>query len=204
MTSLKGKIAVVTGGTGVLGSNVSEGLLQASATVVVVGSRQETVDKALVKLTPVAEANGTSVTGYVCNVLKHEEIVALTEQIKADFGRVDVLVNAAGGNVGGANIMDDMNVYECDIESLHKVIDLNLWGTIYPCLTFGKIMAEQKSGSIINVSSMAAYDALSRVMGYSIAKEGVNALTKWLAQDFARKYGEKIRVNAIAPGFFIG
>ena len=204
MSSLKGKIAVVTGGTGVLGSNVSEGLLQASATVIVVGSRQETVDKAPAKLAPVAEANATSVTGYVCNVLKHEDIVALTEKIKADFGRVDILVNAAGGNVGGANIMDDMNVYECDIEALHKVIDLNLWGTIYPCLTFGKIMAEQKSGSIINVSSMAAYDALSRVMGYSIAKEGVNALTKWLAQDFARKYGDKIRVNAIAPGFFIG
>jgi NAD(P)-dependent dehydrogenase (short-subunit alcohol dehydrogenase family) len=204
MTSLSGKIAVVTGGTGVLGSNVSEGLLQASATVIVVGSRQETVDKALAKLSPVAKQNNTSVTGFVCNVLNKDEIVALTEKVKAQFGRVDILVNAAGGNVAGANIMDDMNVYESDFDALHKVIDLNLWGTIYPCLTFGKLMAEQKSGSIINVSSMAAYDALSRVMGYSIAKEGVNALTKWLAQDFARKYGDKIRVNAIAPGFFIG
>ncbi|MCQ2204568.1 MAG: SDR family oxidoreductase [Bacteroidales bacterium] len=204
MTSLKNKIAVVTGGTGVLGSNVSEGLLQASATVIIVGSRQETVDKALAKLEPTAKANGTTVTGFVCNVLNHEEIVALTEKVKKQFGRVDILVNAAGGNVAGANIMDDMNVYECDMEALKKVVDLNLWGTVYPCLSFGKIMAEQKSGSIINVSSMAAYDALSRVMGYSIAKEGVNALTKWLAQDFARKYGDKIRVNAIAPGFFIG
>lgn len=204
MQNLSGKIAVVTGGTGVLGSNVSEGLLQSHATVVIVGSRQETVDKALAKLTPVAEANQTTVTGYVCNVLKHEEITVLTEKIKADFKRVDILVNAAGGNVAGANIMDDMNIYECDMEALKKVIDLNLWGTVYPCLTFGKIMAEQKSGSIINVSSMAAYDALSRVMGYSIAKEGVNALTKWLAQDFARKYGDKVRINAIAPGFFIG
>ena len=204
MTNLKDKIAVVTGGTGVLGSNVSEGLLQAQATVIVVGSRQETVDKALAKLSPVASANGTTVTGFVCNVLNHDEITALTQKVKNQFGRVDILVNAAGGNVGGANIMDDMNVYECDMEALKKVVDLNLWGTVYPCLSFGKIMAEQKSGSIINVSSMAAYDALSRVMGYSIAKEGVNALTKWLAQDFARKYGDKIRVNAIAPGFFIG
>lgn len=204
MTDLRNKIAVVTGGTGVLGSNVSEGLLKAGATVVVVGSRQETVDKALAKLTPVAQENATSVSGYACNVLKHEEITRLTERIKTDFGRVDILVNAAGGNVAGANIMDDMNVYDCDFEALHKVVDLNLWGTVYPCLTFGKIMAEQKSGSIINISSMAAYDALSRVMGYSIAKEGVNALTKWLAQDFARKYGDKVRVNAIAPGFFIG
>ena len=90
------------------------------------------------------------------------------------------------------------------LEDLHRVIDLNLWATIYPCLIFGKVMAEQKSGSIINVSSMAAYDSLTRVMGYSIAKEGVNALTKWLAQEMAIKYSEKIRVNAIAPGFFIG
>src|SRR5574344_822663 len=99
MTSLAGKIAVVTGGTGVLGSNVSEGLLQASATVIVVGSRQETVDKALAKLSPIASANNTTVTGFVCNVLDHQEIVALTEKIKEQFGRVDVLVNAAGGNV---------------------------------------------------------------------------------------------------------
>ncbi len=201
---LKGKIAVVTGGTGVLGSNVSEGLLQASATVIIVGSRQETVDKALAKLAPVAEAHSTTVEGYVCNVLNHDDIVALTDKIADKYSRVDILVNAAGGNVAGANIMDDMDVFDSSIEDLHKVIDLNLWGTIYPCLTFGKIMAKQKSGSIINISSMAAYDALSRVMGYSIAKEGVNALTKWLAQDFARKYGDKIRVNAIAPGFFIG
>ncbi len=204
MADLRNKIAVVTGGTGVLGSNVSEGLIKAGATVVVVGSRQETVDKALAKLTPVAQEHATSVNGYACNVLKHEEITAITDRIKADYGRVDILVNAAGGNVAGANIMDDMNVYDCDFEALHKVVDLNLWGTVYPCLTFGKIMAEQKSGCIINISSMATYDALSRVMGYSIAKEGVNALTKWLAQDFARKYGDKIRVNAIAPGFFIG
>jgi NAD(P)-dependent dehydrogenase (short-subunit alcohol dehydrogenase family) len=100
--------------------------------------------------------------------------------------------------------MDDQHVFDMKDEDLRRVIDLNLYGTIYPCLVFGKIMAEQKSGSIINVSSMAAYDALSRVMGYAIAKEGVNALTKWLAQEMAIKYSEKIRVNAIAPGFFIG
>lgn len=204
MISLSGKTAVVTGGTGVLGSNVSEGLLQAGAKVIVVGSRQETVDKALAKLSPIAAENNTEVYGFVCNVLNHQEITDLTEKVKKQFGRVDVLVNAAGGNVAGANIMDDMNVFDSDMDALRKVVDLNLWGTVYPCLTFGKIMAEQKSGSIINVSSMAAYDALSRVMGYSIAKEGVNALTKWLAQDFARKYGDSLRVNAIAPGFFIG
>jgi NAD(P)-dependent dehydrogenase (short-subunit alcohol dehydrogenase family) len=196
---MKGKIAVVTGGTGVLGSNVSKGLLEAGATVLVVGSRQETVDKALAAL----RASG-DVHGVACNVLEPSEIEKVCDYVMEKWGRIDILVNAAGGNVPGATIMDDQHVWDMKKEDLNKVIDLNLYGTIYPCITFGKIMAQQKSGSIINVSSMAAYDSLTRVMGYAIAKEGVIALTKWLAQEMAIKYSEKIRVNAIAPGFFIG
>lgn len=196
---MKGKIAVVTGGTGVLGSNVSKGLLEAGATVLVIGSRQETVDKALQTLSPSGD-----VYGLACNVLEPSEIEKACAYVMEKWGRIDILVNAAGGNVPGATIMDDQHVWDMKKEDLNKVIDLNLYGTIYPCITFGKIMAQQKSGSIINVSSMAAYDSLTRVMGYAIAKEGVIALTKWLAQEMAIKYSEKIRVNAIAPGFFIG
>lgn len=197
--TLNGKIAVVTGGSGVLGSNVSQGLLEAGATVLVIGAHQNKVDAAVERLRQYGE-----VTGLVCNVLDSAEINKARDFVMEKWGRVDILVNAAGGNVPGATIMDDQHVFDMKDEDLHRVIDLNLYGTIYPCLAFGKIMAEQKSGSIINVSSMAAYDALSRVMGYAIAKEGVNALTKWLAQEMAIKYSEKIRVNAIAPGFFIG
>jgi NAD(P)-dependent dehydrogenase (short-subunit alcohol dehydrogenase family) len=120
------------------------------------------------------------------------------------WGRVDILVNAAGGNVTGGTVLDDEHVFDMKKEYITQVIDLNLYGTLYPCLAFGRIMAQQKEGCIINVSSMAAYTSLTRVMGYAIAKEGVNALTKWLAQEMAIKYSEKIRVNAIAPGFFIG
>ena len=197
--TLKGKIAVVTGGSGVLGSNVSQGLLEAGATVLVIGAHQNKVDAAVERLRQYGD-----VTGLVCNVLDSAEINKARDFVMEKWGRVDILVNAAGGNVPGATIMDDQHVFDMKDEDLRRVIDLNLYGTIYPCLAFGKIMAEQKSGSIINVSSMAAYDALSRVMGYAIAKEGVNALTKWLAQEMAIKYSEKIRVNAIAPGFFIG
>lgn len=197
--NLSGKIAVVTGGSGVLGSNVSQGLLEAGATVLVIGAHQNKVDAAVERLRQYGD-----VTGLVCNVLDSAEINKARDFVMEKWGRVDILVNAAGGNVPGATIMDDQHVFDMKDEDLHRVIDLNLYGTIYPCLAFGKIMAEQKSGSIINVSSMAAYDALSRVMGYAIAKEGVNALTKWLAQEMAIKYSEKIRVNAIAPGFFIG
>ena len=197
--TLNGKIAVVTGGSGVLGSNVSQGLLEAGATVLVIGAHQNKVDAAVERLRQYGD-----VSGLVCNVLDSVEINKARDFVMEKWGRVDILVNAAGGNVPGATIMDDQHVFDMKDEDLHRVIDLNLYGTIYPCLAFGKIMAEQKSGSIINVSSMAAYDALSRVMGYAIAKEGVNALTKWLAQEMAIKYSEKIRVNAIAPGFFIG
>lgn len=204
MKTLQGKIAIVTGGSGVLGSNVSEGLLGAGATVVVIGAHQNKVDATIERLQPVADKNGVQLTGYACNVLDPNEIDAVRDKIMAQFGRVDILVNAAGGNVPGATIMDDQHVFDMKREDLQHVIDLNLYGTIYPCLTFGKIMADQKSGSIVNVSSMAAYDSLTRVMGYAIAKEGVIALTKWLAQEMAIKYSEKIRVNAIAPGFFIG
>ena len=196
--NLIGKIAVVTGGSGVLGSNVSQGLLEAGATVLVIGAHQEKVDSAVERLNKYGEVHG-----LVCNVLDSNEIGKARDFVMEKWGRVDILVNAAGGNVPGATIMDDQHVFDMKDEDLRRVIDLNLYGTIYPCLAFGKIMAEQKSGSIINVSSMAAYDALSRVMGYSIAKEGVNALTKWLAQEMAIKYSEKIRVNAIAPGFFL-
>lgn len=199
MTDLKGKIAVVTGGSGVLGSNVSLGLLEAGATVLVIGAHQNKVDAAVEKL----QAYG-DVHGLACNVLDSKEIEKARDFVMDKWGRIDILVNAAGGNVPGATIMDDQHVFDMKDEDLRRVIDLNLYGTIYPCLAFGKIMAGQKSGSIINVSSMAAYDSLSRVMGYAIAKEGVNALTKWLAQEMAIKYSEKIRVNAIAPGFFIG
>lgn len=197
--TLNGKIAVVTGGSGVLGSNVSQGLLEAGATVLVIGAHQNKVDAAVERLRQYGD-----VTGLVCNVLDSAEINKARDFVMEKWGRVDILVNAAGGNVPRATIMDDQHVFDMKDEDLHRVIDLNLYGTIYPCLAFGKIMADQKSGSIINVSSMAAYDALSRVMGYAIAKEGVNALTKWLAQEMAIKYSEKIRVNAIAPGFFIG
>lgn len=197
-------VAVVTGGSGVLGSNVAEGLLKAGANVVIIGRHDDKVQAALERLNPVAEAHGAEVLGYVCDVLDRRDLDDVKERILLALGRVDILVNCAGGNVPGATIMDDQHVFDMKDEDLRAVIDLNLYGTIYPCLVFGRLMAEQKSGSIINISSMAAYDALSRVMGYAIAKEGVVALTKWLAQDMARKYSPNIRVNAIAPGFFIG
>ena len=197
---ISGKVAVITGGSGVLGSNIAEGFLKAGAKVIIIGAHQDRVDKAVERL----KSAGEDITGVACNVLDIESMNNVKDEVLAKWGRIDILVNAAGGNIPGGTLTPDQTIFDMEVPNLNKVVDLNLYGTVYPCLIFGKIMAEQKSGSIINVSSMTAYDAITRVPGYSMAKSAVKNFTKWLAQEMALKFSEKIRVNAIAPGFFIG
>ena len=197
---VSGKVAVVTGGSGVLGSNISEGLLKAGAKVAVIGAHSDRVEKALERL----RTTGGEVCGFTCNVLDMDSLREVKEKVLAQWGRVDILVNAAGGNIPGGTLTETQHVFDMKVEDLNKVVDLNLIGTVYPCLVFGEVMAAQKSGSIINVSSMASYEAITRVPGYSMAKSAVENFTRWMAQEMALKFSEKIRVNAIAPGFFIG
>lgn len=200
MFDISGKVALVTGGSGVLGSNIAEGFLRAGAKVIIIGAHQERVDKALEHLKTISD----SVWGVACNVLDMESLQAVKDKILAQWGRIDILVNAAGGNIPGGTLTVDQNIFDMNVADLNKVVDLNLYGSVYPCLVFGEIMAKQQSGSIVNVSSMAAYESITRVPGYSMAKSAVENFTRWLAQEMAIKFSEKIRVNAIAPGFFIG
>lgn len=197
---ITGKVAVVTGGSGVLGSNIAEGLLKAGAKVIIIGAHQERVDAALERLRKVSG----EVVGTVCNVLDIESLRSVKDKVLSEWGIVDYLINAAGGNIPGGTLTVDQNIFDMKVEDLNKVVDLNLYGTVYPCLVFGEIMASQQSGAIVNVSSMAAYESITRVPGYSMAKSAVENFTRWLAQEMAIKFSEKIRVNAIAPGFFIG
>lgn len=200
MFDISGKVALVTGGSGVLGSNIAEGFLRAGAKVIIIGAHQERVDKALEHLKTISD----SVWGVACNVLDMDSLQAVKDKILAQWGRIDILVNAAGGNIPGGTLTVDQNIFDMKVADLNKVVDLNLYGSVYPCLVFGEIMAKQQSGSIVNVSSMAAYESITRVPGYSMAKSAVENFTRWLAQEMAIKFSEKIRVNAIAPGFFIG
>lgn len=198
---IQGKVAVITGGSGVLGSNIAEGFLKAGAKVIIIGAHENTVATAVEKL---QAATGGDVSGMACNVLDVESLKAVRNQIMEQTGRIDILVNAAGGNIPGGTLQDDQSIFDMKIADLDKVVQLNLNGTVYPCFVFGEVMAQQKSGSIVNVSSMAAYESLTRVPGYSMAKSAVENFTRWLAQEMAIKFSEHIRVNAIAPGFFIG
>lgn len=197
---IRGKVAVVTGAGGVLGGSIALSLMNAGAKVVATDIRQENLDARVAELKLVHE----DAIGVVGNVLDLENLKGLAAEIKAKWGRIDILVNCAGGNVPGATLREDQTVFDMKIEDWEKVTNLNTNGTVYPCLAFGEVMAEQGSGSIINISSMATYSAITRVPGYSVAKTGINIFTQWLATELAQKFGEGVRVNAIAPGFFIG
>jgi NAD(P)-dependent dehydrogenase (short-subunit alcohol dehydrogenase family) len=198
--SVKGKVAVITGAGGVLGGSIANCLAQAGAKIVVLDIRQENLDQKVKEL----KANGGEAIGFMCDVLDMNNLQETANKIVAQWKRIDILINCAGGNIPGATISPEQTIFDMKIEDWDKVTTLNQNGTVFPCLAFGKIMAEQKEGSIINISSMATYSALTRVPGYSVAKTGINIFTKWLATELAQKFGEGIRVNAIAPGFFIG
>lgn len=196
---IKGRVIVMTGGTGVLGSCMVEYLAEQGAKVVVLARNKETGDKLV---------NGILAKGQEALFLQSDvNDKALLEQNCADvikkYGRIDVLINGAGGNMPGATIGPDKTIFDLDVDAFKKVVDLNLFGTVIPTMVFAKVMCEQKQGNIINISSESALRPLTRVVGYGAAKAAVTNFTKYLAIELATKYGEGLRVNAFAPGFFI-
>jgi NAD(P)-dependent dehydrogenase (short-subunit alcohol dehydrogenase family) len=197
---IRDKVAVVTGAGGVLGGSISGSLIKAGAKVVAIDIRQEKLDNRVEELKNL----GGEVIGLIGNVLDIESLERAAQSIVEKWNKIDILVNCAGGNISGATLTEDQTIFDMKIADWEKVTDLNMNGTVYPCLAFGKIMSQQGKGSIINISSMATYSAITRVPGYSVAKSGINIFTQWMATEMALKFGEGIRVNAIAPGFFIG
>jgi NAD(P)-dependent dehydrogenase (short-subunit alcohol dehydrogenase family) len=198
--SIEGKVAVITGAGGVLGGSVADCFMKQGARVVAVDIRREQLNKRVEEL----KACGENVIGMLGNVLDIKSLEKLAEAIVARWGRIDVLLNIAGGNMPGATLDPNQDFFDMDVSCWEKVTNLNMNGTVYPSMVFGKVMARQGKGCIVNVSSMAAYSAITRVPGYSAAKTAVANFTQWLASELALKYGDGIRVNAIAPGFFIG
>lgn len=198
---LTDKVAVVTGGTGALGSGMSRVLAQAGATVVIMALQQADVDAMAQSI----EAEGGRAHGIVCDVLNADELKARAEVIKAKHGRVDILINGAGGNHPQATVSPgERTFFDLPQDALRWVFDLNLMGTVLPSQIFGVMMAEQGAGNIINISSMASLQPLTRVVAYAAAKAAINNFTQWLAVYMATEHSPQIRVNAIAPGFFLG
>lgn len=194
------KVIIITGGGGILGGAMGNYLAAQGARIVVISRREETVQHGVDEI----KASGGEAFGVAADVLDEEKLKEAHAKIIEKWKQIDVLINAAGGNLPGATIAPDQTVFDVSVSDLQKVLDLNLMGSVLPTLVFGKAMAERKKGSIINISSMASTHAITRVLGYSMAKAGIDIFTKWMATEMARKFGDGIRVNAIAPGFFIG
>ena len=196
--SLTERVAVVTGGYGVIGTALSSGLGEAGARIALLGRRQHAAEEAAAKL----RAGGVDAVAVVADVSDAGQLRAARDEVIARWQRVDILVNAAGGNVPRAR-SDASSIFDVPLDAIEEVMRLNLHGSLIPSLVFGEAMAAQGSGSIVNISSMASLSAVSGVMGYSVAKAGLDNFTRWLAVDLARRHGDGIRVNAIAPGFFV-
>ena len=194
--SIQDQVAVVTGGTGVLCAEMCRALAQAGAKVAVLGHRLEPAEALAAEL-------GHGAIGLACDVLDKESLAAASSRVLKVFGRVDILVNGAGGNQPGATTNLAQVFFDLPEDAIQRVFDLNLMGTLLPCQVFGRSMARQKSGVILNVSSMNALRPLTRIPAYSAAKAAVSNFTQWLAVHMAQEYSPLIRVNAIAPGFFL-
>ena len=197
---LKGKVALITGAGGALGGAAARYLGNQGVKVICMGRTAGTIEATA---QAIAENQGTSMA-IAADALDKTSLEKARDRILQEFGRLDILINAAGGNQPGAVVGPDQSFFDMSIEAFQQVTELNLKGTVLPSLIFGKPMADQGSGSVINYSSMSVPQALTRVAGYSAAKAGAENFTRWLAVEMAHKHGESIRVNAVAPGFFIG
>jgi len=198
--NLENKIALITGGAGVLGRNMAQVLSKQGVITGIVGLTLEEAQNTVNEI----EKEGGKAFAVKGNVLNNEDLVAIKNLIIEKYGRLDILINAAGGNMPGATIGPDQAFYDLKVVDLQKVLDLNIIGTVLPTQVFSELFANQKSGVIINISSASAERPLTRVVGYSASKAAIDNFTKWTAVELGTKYGQNIRVNAIAPGFFIG
>lgn len=196
---IKDQVVVITGGTGVLGRAIGSHLAREGAKVVLLGRRKDVGEE----LAEDTRKQGGHATFMVCDVTDIEAVNQVRDEVVRLYGRVDALLNAAGGNMPGATIPPGKTLFDVQVEEFQRVLNVNLTGTLIPTQAFLKPMTEAGHGSIVNFSSMAAFRPLSRVMGYAAAKAGISNLTAFLANEVASKFSPCIRVNAIAPGFFL-
>jgi len=196
---IKGKVVALTGGCGVLGNDISKYLASEGAKIAILDR-----DKAKGEiLAETIKKEGGEAIFLETDVLNADILEQNRKDIVAKYGQIDVLINAAGGNMAGATIAPEQTIFDLQIDAFKKVMDLNLNGTVLPTLVFTKSMVEKKKGIILNFASEAAFRPLTRVAGYAAAKAAVYNFTKYMAAELAIKFGNGFRVNALAPGFFL-
>ncbi len=196
---IAGKVVVITGGYGILGGSLAGYLVQNGAKVVVVGRNQAKGEAFVSEITE----NGGEAIFVSGDVTSKENMELARDMILAKYGVIDCLINAAGGNMPGATIPPGSTIFDLSFEDMRSVMDLNLMGTIIPSVVLGEVIAKSGKGSIVNFSSMSSQSVITRVVGYSAAKASIDNFTRWMSVEMAKKYGEGVRVNAIAPGFFL-
>ncbi|MBE7178024.1 MAG: SDR family oxidoreductase [Mucilaginibacter polytrichastri] len=196
--SLKGKAVLITGATGVLGEGFVRAVAHAGGNVGILGRNAEVAERRAQEV----NAAGGRALALVADVLSEEALIAARNRMLDTFGQIDGLVNAAGGNIPEGVIDPSADLFDLNMDGLRRVLDVNLMGSILPTQIFGKTMAG-KGGSIINISSMTAQRAITKVLGYTLAKTAIDGYTRWFANELANRFGDTIRMNAIAPGFFL-
>jgi len=195
-----GRTVLITGGAGVLGGEIACALLGCNANVAILDRNQELAQQVIERVPTMVKGRAIRVYGDVLNL---DSLQKANDTIQAEFGAVEILINAAGGNHPSAITSVDLSFFDLPVDALRYVADLNLLGTVLPCQVFGRGMTERGQGVILNISSMNAYRPLTRIPAYSAAKAAISNFTQWLAVHMAQNYSPLIRVNAIAPGFFI-
>ncbi|GAA4098826.1 SDR family oxidoreductase [Mucilaginibacter panaciglaebae] len=198
-SSLKDKVIIVSGGTGILGEAFVKGIAATGGIVGILGRNEKVAQE---RASAITEAGGKALA-LIADVMKEDELLAARDKVLAKFGQIDGLVNAAGGNMPGGIIQPEADVFKLNMDGLRQVMELNLWGTLIPTQVFGEAMGKAGKGSIVNISSMASQRVITKVLGYTLAKTAIDAYTRWFAVEMANRYGDKLRMNGIAPGFFL-
>ncbi|HEX9412317.1 MAG TPA: SDR family oxidoreductase [Ktedonobacterales bacterium] len=197
--SVQGRVALIVGGSGVLGGELARGLARAGARVAVAGRRIEASQRVAEEI----RAAGGQARGVACDALERASLERAADEIAANLGPVDILINATGGNQPQATTGPERSFFDLEIQAIDAVMAGNYSGVVQTCQVFGRQMAERGEGCIINIASMSGLRPLTRVVAYSGAKAAVANFTQWLAVHMAQEYNPRIRVNAIAPGFFL-
>ena len=199
MFSLKDKVIIVTGGTGVLGNSFVNGIVEAGGSVGILGRNEAMANERA----NVINQNGGQAIALVADVLNEGQLLDAKKKVLDKFGKIDGLVNGAGGNMPDGVLQSEDSIFKIKIDGMKRVMDINLWGTLIPTQIFGEAIADSGKGSIVNISSMNSKRAITKVLGYNMGKAAVDCYNQWFAVELSKRYGDKIRMNALAPGFFL-